>query len=717
MADTSEDIYHSSRHPVPAGNTHAPQTTLDSDNGYRAAAPYDRPVQRVPQHGYSEVPLGSPHQQQHQQQPLRNPVSHVTQYGLSYQGGGRHDYQGAPAAHTRFIKQASDRSSVSGGDGAVMASHGRDDGTASLPPPGSSSLQEDLYSTGTFQSHQLYGDGRPRTTASSSSGSSSSDGRHHVPSVLSSSYDASGYRALDHARQQYQPAGTAPAASHLPRDQYGAFPHSRNISVQAYRSGEKGTAHDVPVAQQRYTQWPASVQEPLVVERAAGHSAPSHDSNPGAHVFSSEGQCSYQGASGSGSGGPAVHTSQSQTAPRPAVTLGDDVEERRRRLDDEEETVKQHRQMLKDERSELDALRLRLHERARDLEEREAGVDRRGEEIAKTNASFGVRQAEFAAQKKEHEELLATDIRLEKEIAKARQRRDDIKQEVTSLETRKSDLLEEITSQGRILCDLEEKNQKLRGQVDEALTGLVPTRSTLAQPAHGPNSARPPTSQRSPLHGTSAIGAMSHSPHSSPASKPKPPSGAGAYMASAGAGVGAQTYNYLPANLQAMYASGEQWDTMSPKARDDYIAAQLRAHQSLEEEKESELVALQLQQEEQEEATRRGALTAESLARKELEDRERLKREKNDRELRDFQMAQQLEEDERRKNRQEEEQKAKQRQEHQRREQQRQEQQRQESEQVAVRESQENALPDISLPSEPESIDAIRSRLSRIQPS
>ena len=74
------------------------------------------------------------------------------------------------------------------------------------------------------------------------------------------------------------------------------------------------------------------------------------------------------------------------------------------------------------------------------------------------------RQAEFAAQKKEHEELLATDIRLEKEIAKARQRRDDIKQEVTSLETRKSDLLEEITSQGRILCDLEEKNQKLRGQ-------------------------------------------------------------------------------------------------------------------------------------------------------------------------------------------------------------------------------------------------------------
>ena len=80
-------------------------------------------------------------------------------------------------------------------------------------------------------------------------------------------------------------------------------------------------------------------------------------------------------------------------------------------------------------------------------------------------------------------------------------------------------------------------------------------------------------------------------------------------------------------------------------------------------------------------------------------------------------MAQQLEEDERRKNRQEEEQKAKQRQEHQRREQQRQEQQRQESEQVAVRESQENALPDISLPSEPESIDAIRSRLSRIQPS
>eukprot|EP00117_Sycon_ciliatum_P048548 scpid28710/ scgid2452/ len=717
MADTSEDIYHSSRHPVPAGNTHAPQTTLDSDNGYRAAAPYDRPVQRVPQHGYSEVPLGSPHQQQHQQQPLRNPVSHVTQYGLSYQGGGRHDYQGAPAAHTRFIKQASDRSSVSGGDGAVMASHGRDDGTASLPPPGSSSLQEDLYSTGTFQSHQLYGDGRPRTTASSSSGSSSSDGRHHVPSVLSSSYDASGYRALDHARQQYQPAGTAPAASHLPRDQYGAFPHSRNISVQAYRSGEKGTAHDVPVAQQRYTQWPASVQEPLVVERAAGHSAPSHDSNPGAHVFSSEGQCSYQGASGSGSGGPAVHTSQSQTAPRPAVTLGDDVEERRRRLDDEEETVKQHRQMLKDERSELDALRLRLHERARDLEEREAGVDRRGEEIAKTNASFGVRQAEFAAQKKEHEELLATDIRLEKEIAKARQRRDDIKQEVTSLETRKSDLLEEITSQGRILCDLEEKNQKLRGQVDEALTGLVPTRSTLAQPAHGPNSARPPTSQRSPLHGTSAIGAMSHSPHSSPASKPKPPSGAGAYMASAGAGVGAQTYNYLPANLQAMYASGEQWDTMSPKARDDYIAAQLRAHQSLEEEKESELVALQLQQEEQEEAMRRGALTAESLARKELEDRERLKREKNDRELRDFQMAQQLEEDERRKNRQEEEQKAKQRQEHQRREQQRQEQQRQESEQVAVRESQENALPDISLPSEPESIDAIRSRLSRIQPS
>ena len=167
----------------------------------------------------------------------------------------------------QFIKQASDRSSVSGGDGAVMASHGRDDGTASLPPPGSSSLQEDLYSTGTFQSHQLYGDGRPRTTASSSSGSSSSDGRHHVPSVLSSSYDASGYRALDHARQQYQPAGTAPAASHLPRDQYGAFPHSRNISVQAYRSGEKGTAHDVPVAQQRYTQWPASVQEPLVVER------------------------------------------------------------------------------------------------------------------------------------------------------------------------------------------------------------------------------------------------------------------------------------------------------------------------------------------------------------------------------------------------------------------------------------------------------------------
>ena len=46
---------------------------------------------------------------------------------------------------------------------------------------------------------------------------------------------------------------------------------------------------------------------------------------------------------------------------------------------------------------------------------------------------------------------------------------------------------------------------------------------------------------------------------------------------------------------------------------------------------ESELVALQLQQEEQEEATRRGALTAESLARKELEDRERLKREKEDR--------------------------------------------------------------------------------------
>ena len=46
---------------------------------------------------------------------------------------------------------------------------------------------------------------------------------------------------------------------------------------------------------------------------------------------------------------------------------------------------------------------------------------------------------------------------------------------------------------------------------------------------------------------------------------------------------------------------------------------------------ESELVALQLQQEEQEEAMRRGALTAESLARKELEDRERLKREKNDR--------------------------------------------------------------------------------------
>eukprot|EP00117_Sycon_ciliatum_P039603 scpid53626/ scgid2452/ len=634
MADTSEDIYHSSRHPVPAGNTHAPQTTLDSDNGYRAAAPYDRPVQRVPQHGYSEVPLGSPHQQQHQQQPLRNPVSHVTQYGLSYQGGGRHDYQGAPAAHTRFIKQASDRSSVSGGDGAVMASHGRDDGTASLPPPGSSSLQEDLYSTGTFQSHQLYGDGRPRTTASSSSGSSSSDGRHHVPSVLSSSYDASGYRALDHARQQYQPAGTAPAASHLPRDQYGAFPHSRNISVQAYRSGEKGTAHDVPVAQQRYTQWPASVQEPLVVERAAGHSAPSHDSNPGAHVFSSEGQCSYQGASGSGSGGPAVHTSQSQTAPRPAVTLGDDVEERRRRLDDEEETVKQHRQMLKDERSELDALRLRLHERARDLEEREAGVDRRGEEIAKTNASFGVRQAEFAAQKKEHEELLATDIRLEKEIAKARQRRDDIKQEVTSLETRKSDLLEEITSQGRILCDLEEKNQKLRGQVDEALTGLVPTRSTLAQPAHGPNSARPPTSQRSPLHGTSAIGAMSHSPHSSPASKPKPPSG---------------------------------------------------AHMM------SEFAALQLQHEvwQQDGDLQQGAMAAEMLAQKETEDRERQRQENRLQEMSDFQVAQRLAREEQQQQHEEQHQ-AQQRRQQQEEEHQAQ-QRRQQQEQMAVRESQTEA--------------------------
>eukprot|EP00117_Sycon_ciliatum_P040740 scpid96510/ scgid2452/ len=247
--------------------------------------------------------------------------------------------------------------------------------------------------------------------------------------------------------------------------------------------------------------------------------------------------------------------------------------------------------MLKDERSELDALRLRLHERARDLEEREAGVDRRGEEIAKTNASFGVRQAEFAAQKKEHEELLATDIRLEKEIAKARQRRDDIKQEVTSLETRKSDLLEEITSQGRILCDLEEKNQKLRGQgtatVDEALTGLVPTRSTLAQPAHGPNSARPPTSQRSPLHGTSAIGAMSHSPHSSPASKPKPPSG---------------------------------------------------AHMM------SEFAALQLQHEvwQQDGDLQQGAMAAEMLAQKETEDRERQRQENRLQEMSDFQVAQRL---------------------------------------------------------------------------
>ena len=95
--------------------------------------------------------------------------------------------------------------------------------------------------------------------------------------------------------------------------------------------------------------------------------------------------------------------------------------------------------------------------------------------------------------------------------------------------------------------------------VDEALTGSVPARPTTAQPAqpaHGPNSTTPPATQRSPFHGASVAGAMSHSPHSSPASKPKPPSGA--HMASAGAGASSQTYNYLPADLQAMYASGEQ---------------------------------------------------------------------------------------------------------------------------------------------------------------
>eukprot|EP00117_Sycon_ciliatum_P029380 scpid45078/ scgid2452/ len=574
-------------------------------------------------------------------------------------------------------------SSGIGSDGAVKpAGLDQDDGTASLPPPGPVSLLGDLYCSGPVHSHQLYGDGLPHTTttcSSSSRGVGGYQGANHT--ALSSSHDDIGYRTFQLSQQQHNIMlpGAAPAAGmHLPGDQYGVSPCPGNVPVQAYRSGREGAMQAADAAQQLYMQRPDPLQGPLVAERDFV------------------------------SGRPPALTSQITPT---------DIEERHRHLDDKEESIKQQHQMLKKDRSDLDSLRRALHEQELALKEREASVNQLSEGLTKRDVAFKVRQEEFAAQEKEYQELVDTDFRLKKEIAMAEQHRDDLNEEAESLGTRRCDLREEITSQGWVLLELEEKKQKLCIQVDEALTGSVPARPTTAQPAHGPNSTTPPATQRSPFHGASVVGAMSHSPHSSPASKPKPPSGAGAYMASAGAGVGAQTYNYLPANLQAMYASGEQWDTMSPKARDDYIAAQLRAHQSLEEEKESELVALQLQQEEQEEATRRGALTAESLARKELEDRERLKREKNDRELRDFQMAQQLEEDERRKNRQEEEQKAKQRQEHQRREQQRQEQQRQESEQVAVRESQENALPDISLPSEPESIDAIRSRLSRIQPS
>eukprot|EP00117_Sycon_ciliatum_P002060 scpid74396/ scgid2452/ len=491
-------------------------------------------------------------------------------------------------------------SSGIGSDGAVKpAGLDQDDGTASLPPPGPVSLLGDLYCSGPVHSHQLYGDGLPHTTttcSSSSRGVGGYQGANHT--ALSSSHDDIGYRTFQLSQQQHNIMlpGAAPAAGmHLPGDQYGVSPCPGNVPVQAYRSGREGAMQAADAAQQLYMQRPDPLQGPLVAERDFV------------------------------SGRPPALTSQITPT---------DIEERHRHLDDKEESIKQQHQMLKKDRSDLDSLRRALHEQELALKEREASVNQLSEGLTKRDVAFKVRQEEFAAQEKEYQELVDTDFRLKKEIAMAEQHRDDLNEEAESLGTRRCDLREEITSQGWVLLELEEKKQKLCIQVDEALTGSVPARPTTAQPAHGPNSTTPPATQRSPFHGASVVGAMSHSPHSSPASKPKPPSG---------------------------------------------------AHMM------SEFAALQLQHEvwQQDGDLQQGAMAAEMLAQKETEDRERQRQENRLQEMSDFQVAQRLAREEQQQQHEEQHQ-AQQRRQQQEEEHQAQ-QRRQQQEQMAVRESQTEA--------------------------